>query len=156
MSLDGRHEDALGIVEGILKQNPGDLEAVRLKGNILDLWTLQRAEYSPRKLLRYAEFQDARRCYESILLQDATNILALIDLGDHFKYLRAFDKAMDYYDRALALLRDGESRFSWPDEVNEAFEGKIDIELSKGKTKKADSLRQDRESFLAAHRPRRQ
>ncbi|MEP7242863.1 MAG: tetratricopeptide repeat protein [Gammaproteobacteria bacterium] len=121
-AISGQYADALAELEEIIGGRPVHVEALRLKGNILELKALNRAQHHAQKLLRSRDYVNARKCYEEILALEPDNTLALIDLGDHFRNLGASTKALDYYERAISLLSKG--RFSWSrkEEIEEAFE----------------------------------
>lgn len=104
LSLDGHYEEALLMVDRLLQSAADDVDALRLRGNVLELQALDRHEYSNKKLLSRAEYVEARRCYERILALDPGNPMALMDLGDHYKNLSAFDRALEYYAHLAAAL----------------------------------------------------
>jgi tetratricopeptide (TPR) repeat protein len=113
LSLDGHYEEALLMVDRLLQLAADDVDGLRLKGNILELQALDRHEYSTKKLMSSAEYLEARLCYERILALDPGNSMALMDLGDHYKNLSAFDRALEYYAQVVAALankHDSESR----------------------------------------------
>jgi hypothetical protein len=57
-------------------------------------------------------------CYEQVKT-DPRNTVALIDLGDHYKYLEAFDRAFTFYWNAMELLEAGEQRVGAESEIRE-------------------------------------
>lgn len=122
LSLGGNYDEALKSVDTLLQERGSDVEALRLRGNVLELKALDFNEYSSKKLMTSRDYLDARRCYEQVLAQDPENTIALIDLGDHYKNLDAYDKALDYYAQATGLLEAGVSRLSWQEEIQEILE----------------------------------
>lgn len=148
LATEGSYDEAIRRISRFLRGAPHDLEAIRLKGNMLELKALDRAQYHCKKLLRSEEYLEARRCYERILKVDEGNTLALIDLGDHFANLGAHDKAGSYYEAALTLLRQGESRTSWRDEVAEAFDRYIDLCNETGRVHDKQRLEREKRSLL--------
>lgn len=147
--MEGRYADALRAISEFLGENPSDLEAKRLLANTLELKVLDRAQYRAEKLMRSAEYARARRCYEEILEADPTNTLALIDLGDHFGNLGAYDKARSYYEQAISVLRQGEFEVSWVDELNEVFDRYIDLSRQVGLVDEQKRLQREREQLLS-------
>ncbi len=147
----GRYDEALVNVSKVLKHNPNDLEALRLRGNILELKVLDYGQFRPQKLMRSKEYLEARSCYEQILKVDPNNTLALIDMGDHFFNVDAYDRAEAYYVNALSLLRNGEFRLSWEDELREAFDRYMDLCEQRGDLHKKSKLQQERDKLIAHH-----
>lgn len=138
-ALSGDYADALLAIEQILSREPDHVDALRLKGNILELRALDRAQGRGRSLLRSSDYLAARKCYEEVLGRDQRNTLALIDLGDHFRNLGAVTKALDHYERAIALLSGGRFGWSRKEEIAEAFGNAAELYREVGK--EADSAR---------------
>ena len=149
LALSGQYQLALSNVERQLGRTPADIEAKRVKGNVLELIALDRAQYEAKKLLRFPSFRQARRLYEEILEKDPQNTLGLTDLGDHFKYLQAFDQAVSYYDRCIECLRRGEFRLSWNDEVKAVFDSKIEVAEARAESATVAALRAECAKLLA-------
>lgn len=76
-------------------------------------------ESNPRSLALSRDYQAALACYEQVLQTDPRNTVALIDLGDHYKNVDAFDQAFTFYCRAMELLQAGEERIGAESEVRE-------------------------------------
>jgi tetratricopeptide (TPR) repeat protein len=127
LALDGDRASALKQLDDLVRQEPLNVEALRLKGNILEWGAYERALHSPAKLLRSRGFLEARKCYEQILSLDPENTLAHIDLADHFRNLGANQKALEFYERAMKLLATGVYRWSRKDEAEEAFSRASDL-----------------------------
>jgi tetratricopeptide (TPR) repeat protein len=121
-AIGGGYQRALERLDAMLIEKPDAVEALRLKGNILELRALDGAQYHAKKLLALPDFVCARKCYERILELDPHNTLALADLGDHYKNLGAYDKAVSYLVRAAKLLEAGESRLSLREEAEEMID----------------------------------
>lgn len=109
-TLEHDYEKALKEVATVLKDNPLDIDALILRGNILDL--------SER-------FEASRSCYDAVLRQDGNNTRALIDMGDWFSRQGRVKKALSSYDRALTLLKNGVFYLSRSEELEEAYLDKI-------------------------------
>ena len=84
-------EDALEIVNRLLLDDPLDVEALSLKGTILEVLDT---------------YTDARRCYEKILDINPMNARALIDVGDTYELTDDLETALSFYDRAIDILND--------------------------------------------------
>jgi tetratricopeptide (TPR) repeat protein len=104
-SLQGDYEAALRVVNDVLQNAPGCVDALRLKGNVLELKAFDESEHSSKPLALCADYIAARECYEAILSEHPENVLAHLDLADHFKNLDAFDKALQLYASALTALQ---------------------------------------------------
>lgn len=113
------YSTALNSIEEILAEHPGNLDTLRLKGNVLEQKALDENERSPRSLAISGDYLAALACYERVLEMDPRNTLALIDLGDHYKNLDAFDQAFTYYWSAMGLLESGEERIGVESEIRE-------------------------------------
>ena len=142
------YDAALEVVEKLLFDSPNDIEILRLKGNILEQKTLDLYEYSQQKLTRSSEFLLARECYEQILRLDPQNSVALIDLGDHYKYLDAYDKAFSYYDQAVAVLRSCKNSLSRFEEIEELLGTCLDLGRQKQTEERAQRLKVACEELL--------
>lgn len=92
---------------------------MRLKGNVLEQKALDENESSPRGVAISEDYLTALACYEQALEMDPRNTVALIDLGDHYKNVDAFDQAFTYYWSAMDLLETGEARIGAEPEIRE-------------------------------------
>jgi tetratricopeptide (TPR) repeat protein len=140
-AIAGGYEKALTTLNQFLEENPDEIDALRLKGNILELRALDGAQYHAKKLLRLPDYVQAQECYEKILDIDARNTLALIDLGDHYKNLGAYDKAISFLARAASLLDAGEFRLGVKEEAQEILDRVLDIETDNFPSKKLSSIK---------------
>ena len=103
-ALEYRFDEALVLIAALRRELPMDVEVLRLLGNVLELRAFDVAERGRGKLIRSADYMAARQYYEQILQQDPHNCMAIIDLGDHYANLDAFDRAFSYYWKAFELL----------------------------------------------------
>jgi tetratricopeptide (TPR) repeat protein len=140
LSLAGAYEEALAIVNGILRAQPQDIEVLRLKGNIIELKVLNREVSSGVLYVQDTEFAAARHCYERILTLEPFNVMALVDLGSHWKNLGEYLKAQEFYGRATNLLKAGCYTLSWKDEMKEVLEGQIEISKHLGNDDEVKTL----------------
>ena len=122
LGLQGDYNAALELIDDLLVESPSDLVALRMKGNLLELKTLDLMESGGKKLASSRDYLAARDCYEQVLRLDPRNATALIDLGDHYKNLDAYDKALSYFEQAANVLGEDNSRSSWNEEVQELLE----------------------------------
>lgn len=125
LSLQGHYDAALDILGGLLADDAGDLAALRLRGNVLELKAMDLFEHSYRKLTSSPDYMAARQCYEAILKLDPGNIRALIDLGDHFRNLEAYDQSIGYYRRAQEGLQLKRTSVDWKDNINELMKAAV-------------------------------
>jgi tetratricopeptide (TPR) repeat protein len=95
------------------------VDALRLKGNVFEQKALDENEAKSRSLAISEDFLTSLACYEQVLKADPRNTVALIGLGDHYKYLDAFDRAFTYYWNAMELLEAGEQRVGAESEIRE-------------------------------------
>jgi tetratricopeptide (TPR) repeat protein len=119
LSLQGNYDAALDALKVLLAEDGADVKALRLNGNVLELKALDMLEHSGKRLTTSADYMAARRSYEKILEIDAENTKALIDLGDHYGNLKAYDRAITYYERAQEALRKISDDSVWREEVEE-------------------------------------
>jgi len=148
LATEGNYDVALDLIVEFLARNPSDVEGWRLKGNVLELKALDANEYNSKRLTSSHEYMLARECYEKILAVDPRNTIALIDFGDHYKNLNAFDKAMTYYQQAADVLSKGESRLSWDEEVHDLLDRAVELTRRQGVAEKAGWLREACQEML--------
>jgi tetratricopeptide (TPR) repeat protein len=148
LSIECSYDAALDLIEKLLLKHPDDAEVLRLKGNILEQKALDLNEYKRAKLTKSRDYLLARECYERVLRVDPRNTLALIDLGDHYKNLDAYDKAFSCYEQAIDLLRSGESRIGLRDEVEELLGTCLDLSRQKQTAERAQRLKLACEQLL--------
>ena len=110
--LSGDYDGALRTIASLLEAYPEDVEAMRLKGNAIELKVFSQME--PISIDgRIADLTSARVCYEKILAKTPNDTLTLKDLADHEKnFGRKADasvlylKLIDILERESALGRD--------------------------------------------------
>jgi len=121
LGIQGHYDAALEILEELLKEDPSDVRALRLKGNLLELKEMDLLEHSGKKLVSSADYVAARGCYERILDIDPRYVKAYIDLGDHYRNLDANDKAVEYYKEAVRVLQQAPKDEGWKEDVEEVL-----------------------------------
>ena len=119
LGAQGYYDAALDILESLLKEAPADLVSLRMKGNLLELKTLEVMEHSRKRLTSSADYLAARDCYKKILEIDPHNVRAHIDLGDHYKNLDANDKSLEHYEQAIDLLQRAPRDSDWNEDAEE-------------------------------------
>lgn len=95
LTLSDQEEKALEILDQLLSADPHDVEALRLKGNILEMLGAP---------------MEARWCYEAIGEVKPDDVRTLIDIGDTFNFSEDsddIDTALAFYDRAIDWLNKG-------------------------------------------------
>ncbi len=109
-----------------LRVYPDCVPALRLRGHMLDYEVmLEQSQdvdvdpFDPRVQL-------IRSSYESALQADPYCIGAAIDLGDYWSDLaKDPERAIEYYDRAILLLKSGQCTEDRESELIDAYKGKI-------------------------------
>lgn len=132
-----QYNKALKIVNYLLKLKSSDIDALRLKGNILDLQTLDLMRDQSVISTDAQNFDHARICYEKILKLDPGNIVALIDMGDYWERRENYEIALEYYNKAIERLRNGHFYNSFEDECEEAFWSKAELLKNIGRVEEA-------------------
>ena len=80
--------------------------------------------------------------FEAAMQSDPCYVLALIDLGDYWKdYGGDCEQAVQRYDRAIQLLKDGHSSENGSEEMRDAYAGKISALIEMGKIGEASNCR---------------
>jgi lipopolysaccharide biosynthesis regulator YciM len=129
-------------VQEVLDHDPFDLNALALKGNLLDLRAAIAAELGLGDEAE-DEWRRARRCYETMLKVDANSVRAMIDLGDHCARKTAHKDAIGWFDRAIDLLDAGHYFSSVEEDLAEALAGKRDSLLLLGRDQEAVQVNAD-------------
>lgn len=87
----------LAEVDGILKRDHRNIDALLLKGNLLEIY-----------FSSFREMHDeARQCQEAVLAVSPNNVSAITDLGDWYAVDGQYRRALKFYDSALRHLRKG-------------------------------------------------
>jgi tetratricopeptide (TPR) repeat protein len=121
LGLQGYYDAAFEILGDLLRKNPADVPALRLKGNLLELKGMEFLEINRKKFTTSAEYLAARECYEKILDVEPGHAKAYIDLGDHYRNLGANDKALEYYREAVRVLQQKPKGEDWKEDVEEVL-----------------------------------
>lgn len=124
LGLSGVYEEALDVLDRLIKLYPNYIGAIVYKGNLLDLWGLSGTvdEKESEKL-----YETARACYEQALEMDPDCIHAYIDLGDYWERKGEYQKALESFDTAIDMLQEGKGWASLEDEIDDAFSRKASI-----------------------------
>ncbi|HEX2667212.1 MAG TPA: hypothetical protein VHP13_02460 [Gammaproteobacteria bacterium] len=124
-AADGRYAEALATIASLETAQRQSKPVLCLKGNILALkandvnLSLSRAEIGRLR-------DSAQECFEAILADDKDHVLAYIDLGDLWSNRGNHIAAVEFFDKALALLKVGVFVESFEEELEEAHRGKIE------------------------------
>ena len=135
--LHRKYNESIEIVDYLLRHRSNDIDALRLKGNILDLQALDLMQDQSVDSTDIQNLDHARTCYEKILTLDPENVVALIDMGDYWKHRENYEVASEYYNRAIELLKRGHFYSSFESECEEAFRSKAELLKYIGKTEEA-------------------
>jgi tetratricopeptide (TPR) repeat protein len=138
LSLEGDYGQALHLLDGLLLKDPRDVDALRLKGNVIELQIMEREAGQSTKYVYSRQFKEARACYDRILLLQPLHLGALVDLGTHWKNLGDPSKALAYFDKVLDLCEGSSATDREP--LAEALQGKIEILREQGRMDQALSL----------------
>jgi tetratricopeptide (TPR) repeat protein len=114
------------LLVSFLRDHPDYAPALRLRGMMLEYEVaLEQSQdvsvdsYDPR-------LEIMRKSYEDALRADPYYILAAIDLGDYWNdFSDNPEKAIEYYDRAILLLKSGQCTEDREAELRNAYKGKI-------------------------------
>ena len=139
---EGEYRRALELTQEVLDAEPYDLNALALKGNILDYQAEVAAELGLTELAVEAS-DEARYCYETMLEIDAENVRALIDLGDHQARRSRHEDAIGWFDRALAQLDAGRYFSSLDEDLAEALARKRDSLIALNRIEEAVAVNAD-------------
>lgn len=105
LTLAGEYQSAIEIVDDIIKDNPKDIEALRFKGNTLELQVLaERAQMDLDASADDARLATARTFYKAILEIEPDNITALKDLADNLKLSGDILSSAQVYDQLIEEL----------------------------------------------------
>jgi len=139
---EGEYRHALEQAQDVLDAEPYDLNALALKGNILDYQSEVATELGLADLAAEAS-EEARHCYELMLEIDAENVRALIDSGDHLARRGQHKQALGWFDRALKQLDAGRYFSSLDEDLAEALTCKRDSLIALGLDSKAVEVNAD-------------
>lgn len=123
----------------MLLREPRDIEALRLKGNLLDLQTADQ-ELPQSSENRRLQVERARQCYVRVLEIEPHDGQAMKDLGDSWLEEHP-ETAAEYYARAVAELDTSVASAATRDDLIEAMEGHIDALERLGRTEEGTLAR---------------
>jgi tetratricopeptide (TPR) repeat protein len=109
LTLSGDYQSALAIVSQILVDEPLNIEALRLRGNILELSVLG-AMQPVLAEDRAKDLDLALSSYETILRISPGDTLAMKDLADHYNKFRDKRYALGLYSQLISVLREQEEK----------------------------------------------
>lgn len=122
-------EQALNLVELLLRNNPHDTEALCFKGNVLEMWFQFDQCHSPSGTTHKSDRRifDAKYCYETALKKDPNSTRALRDLADNLKELGEKEKALENYNRLISILTKLSSNATIQEELDEAISERAEL-----------------------------
>ncbi|MDK2124116.1 hypothetical protein [Parachitinimonas caeni] len=119
LAVEGHYAEAIADIDAVLGETDSpSLDALRLKGNTLELQANDPATSADTRA-RNACRQAALACYQQILQINPNYLYALLDLADYYQAENDHASAMQYYNRALALLEQDKSFIDPQVEVDE-------------------------------------
>jgi tetratricopeptide (TPR) repeat protein len=135
--LEKDYDSSISILDEWLNSNKDDVDALRLKGNILDLKALDLMQDGIEDI---SLFELARNCYEKILIIKPNSPLAYVDLAEYWLRNGCAKEALTLCNKSIELLENGYSSVCMNDEIEEAYNCKIDILNKLARTKEALSV----------------
>lgn len=142
LAMTGHYGEALACLDALLQKMPHHVDALRLKGNIIELEAFADELNGKGDFAHSPEVVKARVCYEQALALQPAHIGILTDLGTHWKNLGDHEQAMDFFEKVIAQLSDTTSLATDHDSFEEALEGKIDILQQQGNEAGVQELQQ--------------
>lgn len=120
LALEGNFKDAYGILDGLYRKYPQDLEVHRLYGNVLELDAFSFEVTNPMD----ERLRRARRHYAFILRVSNYDRVAMFDLAEHFSNIEKVHIAKCFYEEIVARYKDEASEEvglakEWLDEMKE-------------------------------------
>ncbi len=102
--IEKRYEEALALLDHFLARHKNDLDALCLKGNILDLKGLDCSlELNKTEIEKC--FTKALKCYNTILTIDSKNTNAMIDIGDYWERKCNHQEALKWYSLSINIMQ---------------------------------------------------
>ena len=133
-----RCEEALSLVDSFLNTNPKDVDALLLKGNILELMAYHLEVSASTEQFEVNDFKESsRKCYEELLKIAPENPVVYKDLGDYWEDKNDKKKALEFYDQSIALLKAGKFYSCAKEEIEAAYWAKYELLKDTGNTEKA-------------------
>ncbi len=138
-SIQHKYKEAIDLLETVLIDDPSDIDALILKGNILELNACRIAANSTSG--EYSEVQElkkqSKKCYEKVLEIDPDNPVVLKDMGDYWEDNNQNQKALEFYNKAISLLKEGKIYKSAESELEETFWAKYELLRKEGDDEEA-------------------
>ena len=142
LALSFHYEEALKNIDRVLLNNPENIDAIRFKGNVIELKNYHEScDEQPVENGFNNNLQEAKNCYEKVILLQPEHVGALVDLGTLLNNINENKDALENFDKAISIIfKNKKSCFN--DELIEALEGKIEIFEKLGETEKTKPLLQ--------------
>lgn len=125
-ALSQNFKDAIHLVNLVLQNNPNDVQALCLKGNILEMQGGCDYLNSIERVGQSAWAIEARCCYIKALEIDSANTWALRDLADNLKNSGDYEGALRLYDELIFLLEKLPPGMS-EGELEDAIDERLDL-----------------------------
>ncbi len=120
-------ENMLESVNEFLNRFPHYASALRLRGLLIDYQISRDRKNGIPVTPEDKRFRIILESYELASAIDPKYTLVLIDLGDYWSDHQNYNKAIDYYNQAILLLKDGHYTDNRDEELELAYIGKIDV-----------------------------
>lgn len=129
LALSEDFEQALNLVELLLRNSPHDTEALCFKGNVLEMWFQFDRYHSSSDVAHTSDrrIYDAKYCYEMVLQEDPNSTRALRDLADNLKELGEKERALEYYNKLVSVLTEFLPDDSIQEDLEEAINERAEL-----------------------------
>jgi tetratricopeptide (TPR) repeat protein len=126
LALSGNYRLALTLIESVIERKPHHVEALRFKGNVIELQGFAcKLGDNNYDFINSSEIKIAGHCYEQALLLAPEHTGVLVDLGNYWKNLGNTDKAIYFFDKVIELLSNFDTK---NEDFIEAIESKREIQ----------------------------
>lgn len=130
------------LLKSFLDRYPDHPPALRLQGLLLEHEISEDVAQGFDVPSYDSRMEKMRRSFEAALQSDPRYVLALIDLGDYWKdYGGDCEQAIQWYDRAIELLKGGHFTENHSEEIKDAYARKIDALIELGQIDEANNCR---------------
>lgn len=141
-TFDGDFASALKDVEGLLRVHPDQAALLNLKGVILEFWSACRDLHTKPFESGFLR-ERALQCYEQALSVDPHSVDAVTNIGDHWRDKGNLDRAITWYDQAIAMLDAGRATEEPQDSYHDVYHSKLWALRDAGETERAEECRRE-------------
>ena len=114
-----------------LRKHPDCVPALCLRGHMLEYEVALEQSQDVHVDVFDPRLELIKTSYETVLQVDPYCVQAAIDLGDYWKdFANDHERAIEYYDRAILLLKSGQCTEDHETELRDAYKGKLQALLT--------------------------